>query len=725
MGDSESVPNPESPVIRFGPFALDRRARTLSRGRDPINLPSKAFDALEILVRNHGRVVEKEDMIQALWPGTVVEEGNLHHYVSSIRKALGEKAGEHRFIVTVPGRGYTFVAPLTSDEQTAAATTPTVSQAPHRSPRPGWFRRAAVIGVTAILLLGAAAWRMAPRGSATPNAVKAEHLLTTMPGWETGPTFSPDGASVAFSWRRAESDESRIYVKPIDSESLLQVTSGPGEELSPSWSPDGRLLAYYHTAGGAAGFYVVPPMGGAPRKIADTPPNDEAFRLRLIDWSRDSRELIVAEMPDPMRLSALSVETGRRRTLTSPPPTSTGDVGPAVSPDGNLIAFSHGVQFGVRELRLMKMAGGPSWTLPNAKTAMSGLAWSPDSKWIVSEAGNQIGLVEVRSGLGMRVLTSGGNTFPAVSSRGDLAYSQKSQQGEVRRYAVDGPRLLDAPAALPDLNSSTRATGLDVSSRYLALLAASLGGRGGREIWRSDLDGSNRLKLTQGYQPLDISWSPDGKLLAFCSRGAGEVRGNSDIYVVGADGGEPRRLTLEPSAEEHPSWSSDGRFVYFSSDRGGTWRSWKVPVEGGPATLVLTQGRRPKESPDGQYLYHCCGQDSSALCRVPVPTGAPELILEAEDLAASVWWAPSRNGLYYIDRGYALRFYDTIRHARSDKLAQFQKWQLSGGPLDDSILTLSRDGGTLLLSVFSRRESDLMMVAHFFDVRPQKTSWLP
>ena len=94
----------------FGPFRIDPAKRLLLRESEPVSLKPKAFDTLLFLVQNRGRVVEKDEMLKALWPDTFVEEANLTQHISLVRKALGEKAGENRFILTIPGRGYQFVA---------------------------------------------------------------------------------------------------------------------------------------------------------------------------------------------------------------------------------------------------------------------------------------------------------------------------------------------------------------------------------------------------------------------------------------------------------------------------------------------------------------------------------------------------------------------------------------------------------------------------------------
>ena len=97
-------------AYRFGPFQLDARERRLSRGSDVIPLRLKVFDTLRVLVENAGQLVTKQELLDTIWPGTAVEENNLNHNVSVLRKALGEKATGQQYIETVPRVGYRFAA---------------------------------------------------------------------------------------------------------------------------------------------------------------------------------------------------------------------------------------------------------------------------------------------------------------------------------------------------------------------------------------------------------------------------------------------------------------------------------------------------------------------------------------------------------------------------------------------------------------------------------------
>src|ERR1700730_10136138 len=95
-------------LLEFGPFRLDPDERVLMRDQEMITLSPKAFETLLVLVQHSERVVLKDDLMKTLWPDTFVEESNLSQHIFLLRKALGDRAHDPEYIVTVPGRGYRF-----------------------------------------------------------------------------------------------------------------------------------------------------------------------------------------------------------------------------------------------------------------------------------------------------------------------------------------------------------------------------------------------------------------------------------------------------------------------------------------------------------------------------------------------------------------------------------------------------------------------------------------
>jgi len=157
-------------LYRFGQFALDARKRTVSRADSPISLTPKAFDVLLFLAQNPNRLVTKEELLQAVWGDTFVEEGNLTQYIYHLRKALADNPEDARLIVTIARKGYQFTADVTvakaantaiqaAVQVSTAESSPADTQPALRSPvdeavpkAPKNWRKVAVVGASAAFL---------------------------------------------------------------------------------------------------------------------------------------------------------------------------------------------------------------------------------------------------------------------------------------------------------------------------------------------------------------------------------------------------------------------------------------------------------------------------------------------------------------------------------------------------------------------------------------------
>lgn len=195
-------------LYTFGPFRLDPVKRLLMRGSELISLSPKDFDLLCVLVQSQGEVLLKEELMRSLWPDTIVEEGNLNRHISTIRRVLGESPNAHEFIVTVPGRGYRFVAAVEErweetpqglgetiglvgeDGQALSSTKSKVANSTLLAPVPlagsqthiwtnRWmlskFGKWVLVGVCALLalLLATSSWRVRPK----PVLANTDHVM--------------------------------------------------------------------------------------------------------------------------------------------------------------------------------------------------------------------------------------------------------------------------------------------------------------------------------------------------------------------------------------------------------------------------------------------------------------------------------------------------------------------------------------------------------------------
>ena len=124
MGTEGEVVAPTDREVRFGPFCLRPAAHLLLEADTPVHIGVRALDLLIVLIERAGGVVTKDELFARVWPGITVEEGNLRTQVALVRKALRDGQSGARYLMTVPGRGYRFVAPLSTTETRKPRTPP-------------------------------------------------------------------------------------------------------------------------------------------------------------------------------------------------------------------------------------------------------------------------------------------------------------------------------------------------------------------------------------------------------------------------------------------------------------------------------------------------------------------------------------------------------------------------------------------------------------------------
>src|SRR5215203_518130 len=285
------------PSYRFGPFVADTAFGRLYCGTDEVPLTPKSFKVLVVLLEMQRQLVSKEDLFQQVWPDTFVEANNLARNISMIRKALHERDPDHEYIVTVTGRGYRFVAPvsrapLTEESPPVALTTPDPGpattapvEAPARAERPtGYPWRTAAL-VAGLVALGAVV--VLTRPSAPVEAHQPERRLwklTSASRFESEPAWSPDGKWIAYSSDRSGNFD--IWIQPVGDGTPVQITFNAARDWQPSWSRDGRSLAFRSERDGG-GLFVVPALGGAERRITD-------FGYQP-QWSPDASRILFTE----------------------------------------------------------------------------------------------------------------------------------------------------------------------------------------------------------------------------------------------------------------------------------------------------------------------------------------------------------------------------------------------------------------------------------------------
>jgi DNA-binding winged helix-turn-helix (wHTH) protein len=242
----------------FGPFRLDPKERLLLREGQPVPLSPKAFDLLVLFVQAPGRLLEKRNLMQALWPDTFVEESNLAYNVSAIRKALGDGLDDQQFVATVPTRGYRFVAQVRELHDVDAPV------APKRrlSVTPVFWAVLLAVGVVA-LAVAILTFRDVRSGVSARAQGATRFPLLPPPGAAFGVApadphlaVSPDGRSIAFIASRADV-AGGLWVRDLGAVEA-RLLPGITGAAKPFWSPDGRSLGFFRNQE----LHVVPATGG-------------------------------------------------------------------------------------------------------------------------------------------------------------------------------------------------------------------------------------------------------------------------------------------------------------------------------------------------------------------------------------------------------------------------------------------------------------------------------
>src|SRR5262245_19349165 len=229
--------------------------------------------------------------------------------------------------------------------------------------------------------MGVAIWLF--RGTARKPATASEEVpLTSYPGIEASPSFSPDGNQVAFSWNGEKQDNFDIYIKLIGSPTPVRLTTDPAEDVSPAFSPDGRSIGFFRVSKERATFVVIPSIGGPERLVADIPVQNSNLDPSF-GWFPDGKWAVVDG------LALLSTESGETRNLTSP---SHFDFSPAVSPDGHTVAFSRWASSLLSDIYLLDLTEdlkpkGEPRRLTSLKGSSLSPAWTPNGREIIFSSG--------------------------------------------------------------------------------------------------------------------------------------------------------------------------------------------------------------------------------------------------------------------------------------------------------------------------------------------------
>ena len=663
-------------VYGFSGWRLDPRRRLLSKpGGEAVSITAKAYEALLLLLQRSGELVLRAELIQALWPTTIVDENNLNQAIASLRRVLGEG-----YIATIAGRGYQFVAPVIVTAAVESDGTAPTAAVGLPNLQPGLLAIAATIAVMAIAAFFALARHSFVGAHSTPlGRVSRVTPLTTFRGDETAPSFAPDGTRVAFAWAR-DGGESDIYVMQVGTGDPMRLTQGAGINRDPAWSPDGMQIAFLRQYDPERlDLIVVPAMGGIERKL-------QSVRMNFVSregsprlaWTPDSRQLIfttrreVPNVTQEYELRVITLDTRRVRSLGIAQSDTDCDTSPALAQDGKRMAF---VRFrnGQRLGSLMVQDLGPDLKplgLPRRVPGVEpgsphSLFWSRDGRFLRFLVGTDIlewdveGAVRTVHTIPTMAVNVGPMALVSTDTGDRAAITQINTDVDIWAVPLDPVTHLAVgpPVARAASTSFERHPRFSPDGHYLAFIS----GRSGKAaLWVADADGAHPRQISDLDEAITgfPRWSPDGTRIAFHTSSPNEER---MIYVVDVAGGVPTRLGggCCPGG-----WSADGRHVYVG-DFAKVDSIARMSVPDGRRERLF-EGVQAVETLDGKRLLYAKSSEPGLFARSlqgDVTQNREEKLVDDFVSAPLAAYIPAKDGIYYLGhtpegKPRAFRYYD-------------------------------------------------------------------
>jgi Tol biopolymer transport system component/DNA-binding winged helix-turn-helix (wHTH) protein len=624
---------PQTLIYEFDDVRVDAQNVQVWKAGQRVALEPKAFRVLVFLLERAGRLVEKEELLTAIWAETFVTENALTRAIALLRKVLGDSTAQAKYIETVPTRGYRFIAAVTTsagpsaqihgEEQSAgiaAGNGQAEAKAAESGRRTFWQRPLTWITVAAVLAASVLIyWRAAGQQQLVgEHPGRGLRQVTNSTGLDITPSFSPDGNTIAYSSNENGSFE--IYLKQLTRGGrVVQLTNDGGRNMQPAWSADGSTIAYYSQ--GKGGIWLIPALGGTAQQLTKAGSGPA--------WSPDGKEIVyqsggVRDLAATSQVSIagstlwiVGVNNGISRPLTQVDRPQGAHNSPTWSPDGKTIAFvSNGFK-----------APEALWTISVdgnnlEKIGVGGNLFNPvfshDGKsiymsaffgiWKIALAGKRDQFGPKREKVFEAVPEV--SRYLAISADGNkIAFSRVNSVSNIYSLPMSGGEPAGSPIPLThDTRIRKSNPAVSPDGRRVLFEVGSVDRNGG--VWIVDADTKTSGPVLVPCE--NPTWLPDGKEF-YCTQYvkrsgpscSQEPCFSAEILKVSVATQNSERVSTVEQNAEFPAYTRDGKQMAFMSVEKGPPNVWVVPTAGGVPRQITFDTESmgfPAWSPDGKWV---------------------------------------------------------------------------------------------------------------------------